>query len=249
MDINADFVNSFSLCYLYKLHKKDCLNLCKTLYFSLILCYNVGTTKRKGACINMQANTITNETMHEIIQALLGKYPASASIQPEQAKPAAQPPKYRPTVKLKTELSRKTMSIAYSDICFVSTSAKAIHLPYIGELPDDLLAQIYTTAVEDFTIRELNGLAKKNRLEFQDVVSNIAVTLHLHPSRRQPLIALSMEVTTTNGHSFSRYAKGEMNQRQLSELLNRFFNRKKTGLRADICAQLEQQHVEYIFDE
>ena len=171
----------------------------------------------------MQANTITNETMHEIIQALLGKYPASASIQPEQAKPAAQPPKYRPTVKLKTELSRKTMSIAYSDICFVSTSAKAIRLPYIGELPDDLLAQIYTTAVEDFTIRELNGLAKKNRLEFQDVVSNIAVTLHLHPSRRQPLIALSMEVTTTNGHSFSRYAKGEMNQRQLSELLNRFF--------------------------
>ena len=33
----------------------------------------------------------------------------------------------------------KTMSIAYSDICFVSTSAKAIRLPYIGELPDDLL--------------------------------------------------------------------------------------------------------------
>lgn len=193
----------------------------------------------------MQVNTITNETMHEIIQALLGKCPTPASIAPEQTAPTTQPPKYRPTVKLKTELSRKTMSISYSDICFVSTSAKAIRLPYTGELPDDLLAQIYTAAVEDFTIRELNGLAKKNRLEFQDVVSNIAVTLHLHPSRREPLIALSLDITTTKGNSFSRYAKGEMSQRQISELLNRFFNRKKTGLRADICAQLEQQHVEY----
>ena len=96
--------------------------------------------------VNMQVNTITNETMHEIIQALLGKCPTPASIAPEQTAPTTQPPKYRPTVKLKTELSRKTMSISYSDICFVSTSAKAIRLPYTGELPDDLLAQIYTAA-------------------------------------------------------------------------------------------------------
>lgn len=195
----------------------------------------------------MQANvnTITSETMRDIIQALTGRYTTPASFTAEQAAPTVQPPKYKPTVKLKTELSRKTMSIAYSDICFVSTSAKAIRLPYHGELPDDLLAQIYTTAVENFTIKDLNALAKKNHLEFQDVVASVAVTLHLHPSRREPLIALSMEITTTNGHSFSRYALGDMSQRQLVDLLNRFFNRKKTGLRADICAQLERQHVEY----
>lgn len=195
--------------------------------------------------MDTNVNTITSETMRDIIQALTGKYTAPASLTAEQGAPAVQPPKYKPTVKLKTKLSRKTMSISYSDICFVSTSTKAIRLPYHGELPDDLLAQIYTSAVENFTIKDLNALVKKNRLEFQDVVASVAVTLHLHPSRREPLVALSMEITTTNGHSFSYYEKGEMSQRQLVDLLNRFFNRKKTGLRSDICAQLERQHVEY----
>lgn len=197
----------------------------------------------------MQVNALTNETMREIIQALLSQRPEPPQvIQQEQtiiqaSKPCTQ---YQPNTKIKIKPVVKAIAITHSDICFVSSRIDKILLPYHGRLPDELLLMIFNEAIENcFTIREIQQIQQRGSWGFESVISDFVPAIGLKPSKQKPLIALQLDATTVNGHTISKSFLADAKMRQVVDLMSRFFNRRKTGLRADICACLERQHVEY----
>lgn len=197
----------------------------------------------------MQVNALTNETMREIIQALLSQRPDPPQIiqqdfeKPQAVKSGAQ---YQPNTKIKIKPVAKAISITHSDICFVSSHIDKIRLPYRGQLPNELLLLIFNEAIENcFTIREIQQIQQRGSWGFESVISDFAPAIGLKPSKQKPLIALQLDATTVNGHTISKSFLADAKTRQVVDLMSRFFNRRKTGLRADICACLERQHVEY----
>lgn len=194
----------------------------------------------------MQVNTITNETMRDIIKALLIQQPAiEQTITPPTQTAREAPARNRQNIKIWVKPLSKPLSIAYSDVCFVSSCTNKILLPYHGKLPDELLLTILNEAVESLTVREVRDMQKRGTLDFKTLVPQFSPAIGLKPSRRKPLIVLQLDATTITGQKISRALLADARPRQVMDMLNRFFNRKKTGLRADICACLESQHVDY----
>lgn len=80
---------------------------------------------------------------------------------------------------------------------------------------------------------------------FGNIISDCHTYIGLKTSRSKPIIVFQINYITKSGYESEQFFVAEASQKQITNTLNRFFNRKKTGLRSDICSCFERQHVDF----
>lgn len=141
---------------------------------------------------NQQVNTLTNEAMQEIIQALqthpeITPYLERAEREPrkvgEPPQAIEEKPKYRSNFKVWTLGNSKLFSIAYSDNSFSSINTRRIELPYHGTLrtlPGHILTPIYESAIETcYTIREFKEMQEYSNWAAKHAASQLDMYLRV----------------------------------------------------------------------
>lgn len=141
---------------------------------------------------------------------------------------------------------KAALQISFRDIQFISAYHDKILLPYTGDLPQVIQQYIINDALETcYTVKEMQKMQAAHSDTFWNIISDCHTYIGLKTSRSKPIIVFQINYITKSGYESEQFFVVEASQKQITNTLNRFFNRKKTGLRSDICSCFERQHVDF----
>ena len=141
---------------------------------------------------------------------------------------------------------KAALQISFRDIQFISAYHDKILLPYTGDLPQVIQQYIINDALETcYTVKEMQKMQPTHSDTFGNIISDCHTYIGLKTSRSKPIIVFQINYITKSGYESEQFFVAEASQKQITNTLNRFFNRKKTGLRSDICSCFERQHVDF----